>query len=81
MKNYKAKYGVDFGSQRVNTGYEFDSDTEELLNNNCFKNAVDYLPSNKYFVQVKDENNVEQPIFLLDNVTYHLYNDDGDPND
>lgn len=81
VKNYKAKYGVDFGSQRVNTGYEFDSDTEELLTSNVFKNAVDYLPSNKYFVQVKDENNVELPIFLLNNVTYHLYNDDGDPND
>lgn len=81
VKNYKAKYGVDFGSQRVNTGYEFDSDTQELLTSNVFKNAVDYLPSNKYFVQVKDENNVELPIFLLDNVTYHLYNDDLDPTD
>ena len=81
VKNYKAKYGTDFGQQRVNTGYEFDSDTEELLTSNVFKNAVDYLPANKYFVQVRDENDVELPNFLLDNVTYHLYNDDGDPND
>ena len=81
VKNYKVKYGTDFGQQRVNTGFEFDSDTEELLTSNVFKNAVDYLPANKYFVQVKDENDVELPIFLLDNVTYHLYNDDGDPND
>lgn len=78
---YKSKYGTDYGQQRVNTGFEFDAETEELLKNNIFKNAVDYLPSNKYFVQVKDENGVDLPNFLLDNVTYHLYNDDGDPND
>ena len=81
VKNYKSKFGTDFGQQRVNTGYEFDSDTEELLTGNVFKNAVDYLPVNKYFVQVKDENDVKLPNFLIDNVTYHLYNDDGDPND
>ena len=77
---YKSKYGP-YGQQRVNTGFEFDAETEELLKSNIFKNAVDYLPSNKYFVNVKDENGVNLPNFLLDNVTYHLYNDDGDSND
>ena len=81
VKNYKAKYGVDFGSQRVNTGYEFDSDTEELLTNNCYKNAVDVLWMDKYYVDIKDSGGTELPVFLLDNVTYHLYNDGLDPTD
>ena len=81
IKNYKTKYGTDYGQMRVNTGFEFDSDTEELLTSNIFKNAVDVLPANKYYIQVKDENGVVLPTFLLENVTYHLYNDDLDPTD
>lgn len=75
---YKERFGTDFGQMRVNTGFEFDSETEELLKDNVFKNAVDYLPSNKYFIQSKDENGVILPNFLLDNVTYYLYNNDMD---
>ena len=78
---YKAKYGTDYGQMRVNTGYEFDSETEDLLKGNVFKNAVDILPINRYFIEAKDANDKVLPQFMLDNVTYHLYNGDGDAND
>ena len=77
IKNYKAKYGTDYGQQRVNTGYEFDADTEDLLTNICYKNAVDVLEADKHYVDVT-ENNVKLPVFMLDNVAYKLFNGAGD---
>ena len=73
LDNYKAKYGVDFGSQRVNTGYEFDSETEELLVKNIFLNSAQVLEADKHYVKLTN-NNCDVPTFLTDTVTYYLYN-------
>lgn len=72
LDDYKAKYGTDFGQQRVNTGYEFDSDTEELLTNNIFLNAAQVLEADRHYVKMTN-NNQDVPTFLTDVVTYNLY--------
>lgn len=80
LDNYKAKYGVDFGQQRVNTGYEFDSETEELLKDNIFVNASQVLEVNKDYIK-RTSNQVDSPAFLTDNVTYSLFNGNMDKTD
>lgn len=80
LDNYKAKYGVDFGQQRVNTGYEFDSETEELLKDNIFVNASQVLEVNKDYIK-RASNSVDSPAFLTDNVTYSLFNGNMDKTD
>lgn len=37
---YKDKFDVDYGVARINTGYEFNSDTEKLNDSTIFTNAV-----------------------------------------
>lgn len=39
-KKYDNKYGFEYGEARVNTGYQFNTDTEELLKDNIFNNTV-----------------------------------------
>ena len=48
-KQYKDKYGVQYGSKRVNTGYRFDASTSPYINNNIFRQAVDSLDQSIYF--------------------------------
>lgn len=74
VEGYKAKYGTDYGQQRVNTGYEFDSETEDLLDGNVYRNAVDALEANKYYAFAVDSSYRTLPSFLTENVTYKLFN-------
>lgn len=39
-KYYNNKFGLDYGIARINTGYEFNSDTEKLNDDNIFTNAI-----------------------------------------
>ena len=39
-KKYDNKYGFEYGEARVNTGYQFNTDTEELLKDTVFNNTV-----------------------------------------
>ena len=74
LSNYKAKYGVDFGQQRVNTGYEFDSETEELLKGNVFTNAAQVLEASRYYQIISTTSTQEGPAFLTENATFKLFN-------
>lgn len=48
-KAYKDKYGIEFGAKRVNTGFEFNADTTELMDNVIFKGAVQVLENNPLY--------------------------------
>ena len=39
-ENYKKVYGKDYGQTLVDTGYQFNADTEDLFKDNIFKSAV-----------------------------------------
>lgn len=39
-ENYKKVYGKDYGQTLVDTGYQFNTDTEDLFKDNIFKGAV-----------------------------------------
>lgn len=39
-KKYDNKYGFEYGQARINTGYQFNTDTEELMKDTLFNNTV-----------------------------------------
>lgn len=45
-ENYKEKYGREYGVQRINTGYEFNSEISELTKDSPFITAVDVVERN-----------------------------------
>lgn len=56
-EEYEKVYGKPYGEQLINTGYDFNNDTEDVLSGNIFKGAVQccerstdycYVPSHPY---------------------------------
>lgn len=75
--NYKNGYGFDYGIQKVNTNYNFDSSSKDLLDKSVFKNAITQRAKSKYYVSVyEDYDNL--PPFYLDGFTTLLFNGAGD---
>lgn len=68
FKDYLEKYGKEYGMKIINTGYELDAETKELISM-PFKNAVQTLGNSVYYF--KPLNGV-QP-FCYDNLKYNLY--------
>ena len=50
-ENYKEKYGREYGVQRINTGYEFNSEVSELTKDLPFITAVDVAESSYTFAE------------------------------
>lgn len=79
-EKYLEKYGSDFGSQKIYTGYDFDSEKKELYDG-VFKNAVQVLQSSKFYTMAKSDTDNETPTFLYNTVTYKLFNSYGETSD
>lgn len=76
-KNYKDSYGFDYGIQKVNTNYNFDSSSKDLLEKSIFRNAICQRAKSKYYVSVyEDYDNL--PPFYLDGFNTLLFNGEGD---
>jgi hypothetical protein len=76
-KTYKDNYGFDYGIQKVNTNYNFDSTSKDLLEKNVLKNCICNRAKSKYYVSVyEDYDNL--PPFYLDGFTTLLFNGEGD---
>lgn len=75
---YQSVQGIDYGIQRVNTGYDFNADTKNLLDGNVFKNAATILARSKYFTKVKVGGNLRPSPFMDQGNTYTLWASDGE---
>lgn len=76
-KTYKDNYGFDYGIQKVNTNYNFDSSSKDLLDTIVYKGAVCQRAKSRYYVSgYEDYDNLAG--FYLDGFTTLLFNDDGD---
>ena len=74
---YANVYGRTYGAQRVNTGYEFDANTLEVVDSVLFRGAVQILESSQYYVDAA-VNGIGIPAAFLDaGATYLLTKDDG----
>ena len=74
---YLSKYGMKYGIQKINTGYDFNAETTELFDSNVFKNAVTILDKSKYYNTIKVSNSFRPSVFLDQGHTYTLWDADG----
>jgi hypothetical protein len=72
-QEYKSIYGVDFGVQRVNTGYDFDAKAVALLENSTFRQAVTILDHGRYWNMAMVGGAIRPSVFLDKGNTYTLW--------
>ena len=73
-QTYNNGYGVEYGQKRINTNYNFNNDTTELLENNVYQNVISIVDTSKYYRTFVDGNNNILPSFYNDNFTMKKYN-------
>jgi hypothetical protein len=49
---YENVYGRKYGLQRINTGYEFNSDAKDLMKDILFRGAAEVMENSKFFVDL-----------------------------
>ena len=67
---YKDQFGREYGSQVINTNYNFDNNTTDLYDGNVFKSGIMALEKDKYY---KKTNN-GLPVYQYNGFTYTLFN-------
>ncbi len=77
--NYKSQYGVEYGIQRVDTGYDFEADNINLMDGNVFRNAATVLERSPYFNRIRVVNTFIPSVFVDKGNTYTLWNVISDP--
>lgn len=77
-KYYASLYNRPFGSERVNTGYEFNAEVKNLFDKLAFKGAVEILESSKYFVDITDQGFPIPAVFQDAGGSYSLMKNNGE---
>lgn len=85
-KEYKDIYGLDYGIQRVDTGYDFDAQAVDLLDGIPYRGAVSSLERSRYFYtlianQGEETEQYLPTIFSDAGQTYTLWDTDGNGKD
>lgn len=70
--------GIPYGVQRVNTGYDFNADSVNLMESVVFKNTATILARSKYFNYILDGQVFKPSPFLDKGNTYTLWSPDGE---
>lgn len=66
-KKYKAMNKLDYGQKRVDTGFAFNNDTEEIYKDNLYASAVPCLATSKFFNTFRNASGVEVFAPIADN--------------
>lgn len=75
---YENVEGIPYGIQRVNTGYDFNADSVNLMESVVFKNAATILARSKYFNYIFKGQIFQPSPFLDKGNTYTLWSPDGE---
>lgn len=67
---YAEQYGRTYGSQLINTNYNFDSNTTDLYDGNVFKSGVMAQEKDKYFKKTP----AGLPVYQYNGLKYMLFN-------
>ncbi len=70
---YKKKNSIDYGSFRLNTGYEFNNQETNILEGNIYKNLIPYRLSSYYFKDVYSSTAKIPNVILSPSYKYTLY--------
>ncbi len=74
---YRTKYGREYGMQRINTGYEFDANTSQVLDGAKFNGAPEVLERSTYYLKVRNTTAARIPAPTVNGkATYKLYRND-----
>lgn len=71
---YNKKYATSYGSKKYETSFEFNNETEELLDSTIFKSGIDVLEVDKYFTQ-RDENDL--PAYYYNGFSFEIFQREG----
>lgn len=75
---YSQIYGRDYGAFRIDTGYDFDDRTTDLLSGNVFRGAAMVLKQSRYMLDLfRDSTPIPAPFISRGN-SYTLYNATGE---
>lgn len=74
---YKEQFGKTYGSQTVNTNYNFDNNTTDLYDGNIFKSAIMCLEKDKYY----KKSPAGLPVYQYNGFTYSLYHRNASENE
>ena len=76
---YSHTYNQVYGQQRIDTGYNFNSDREEIYENDVFKNTLPAQNSSKFYRDFYKSAGVPVPCFVNDSCSYTLYKEGSTP--
>lgn len=76
-KKYNKQYDLDYGQKRLDTGYNFNTETTSLYEDSIFDNVISVRDSDKYYRTFYDKSGNEVPCFVNDNLSYQLFNKSG----
>lgn len=71
-EDYDFNYGVEYGKNKVQTTYEFDSSAVNLFENNIYQNGVQVQESSKYFT-LRTAGGKTVPTFMYGSIDYQLF--------
>lgn len=77
LESYKTQYGIDYGIQRINTGYDFNVDTNKMMDSVVFKNACAILAKSKYYNIIMQSSQFLPSQFIDSGNKYTLWASDG----
>ena len=72
-EEYNSIYGVDYGCQRVNTGYEFDAAEVDLMQGTPFKGVATIVDRNRYWNIISVSSKFRPSPFIDKGNTYTLW--------
>lgn len=79
-KEYKDNYGIEYGIQKIDTNYNFDTSSKDLFEGNVFKGTVQLRNKSRYYIDLIAyvTEDIEYPPFMLDGCKTLLFNSNGD---
>lgn len=77
-EDYDFNYGVEYGKNKVQTTYEFDSSAVDLFSENIYQNSVQVQESSKYYT-VRTDGGKTVPTFMYNGFDYQIFG--STPND
>lgn len=79
-KEYLDAYGLEYGIQKVDTNYNFDSSSKELFDKNVFKGCIMARERSRYFTNIYNKTGDYRslPPYMMDGVQTFIFNEEGD---
>ena len=80
LTKYSNSYANRFGIQKIDTGYDFDSEINDVYEDNKFINAIEGSEKSRYFLH-RMQSGFDVPTFFYNWVSISYFNSAGDASD